>query len=154
MPQFGRRRLVAVPYSALIYTASGKTFTYVQTAPLTYVHKPVHVADLTSSQALLSSGPAPGAAVVTVGPAHADVLRLGRLAPTRVGHGPETVPQREPHRAEPLVGAWSPDHAPRFDRRSPLLGAEGDLRSDPGARSGDRAPTRDRAPTQPAFSST
>lgn len=63
----GRRRLVTIPYSALIYTASGKTFTYVQTAPLTFVHEPVHVADLTGRQALLSSGPAPGAAVVTVG---------------------------------------------------------------------------------------
>jgi len=63
----GRGRLVAIPYSALIYTAGGKTFTYVQTAPLTFMHVPVHVADLTSRQALLSTGPAPGAIVVTVG---------------------------------------------------------------------------------------
>lgn len=63
----GRRRLVAIPYSALLYTADGRTFTYVRAAPLIFVHEPVHVADLTSSKALLSSGPAPGAAVVTAG---------------------------------------------------------------------------------------
>jgi hypothetical protein len=63
----GSRSLDVIPYSALLYTANGKTFTYIRSSPLVYVRQQVIVDHLTSSQAFLSSGPPPGTAVVTVG---------------------------------------------------------------------------------------
>jgi len=63
----GRAALSAIPYAALLYTAAGKTFAYVETAPLVYSRTPVKIKRLTSRQAFVSQGPAPGASVVTVG---------------------------------------------------------------------------------------
>jgi hypothetical protein len=63
----GRDGIYAIPYSALLYTASGKPFTYVEVGPRAYARRSVQVARLTSSEAFLSSGPPPGAAVVTLG---------------------------------------------------------------------------------------
>ena len=63
----GARRLDVIPYSALLYTADGKTFTYVRMSPLVFVRRSVSVDHLTSTEAFLSSGPSPGTAVVTVG---------------------------------------------------------------------------------------
>ncbi len=66
-PARARANLREIPYAALVYSPKGKTFTYVETAPLVYARTPVRVADLTRQDALVTSGPAPGSAVVTVG---------------------------------------------------------------------------------------
>lgn len=57
----------AVPYSAVLYTAKGRTFTYVEVAPHAYTRAPVQIQRISTREAFLSSGPRPGAAVVTVG---------------------------------------------------------------------------------------
>jgi hypothetical protein len=58
-----------IPYSAVVYDTDGSTWTYVNTAPRTYVRAPVTVAAIQDNLALLSAGPPVGAAVVTVGAA-------------------------------------------------------------------------------------
>jgi hypothetical protein len=58
-----------IPYSAVVYDTDGSTWTYVNTAPRTYVRAPITVAAIAGNLALLSAGPPVGAAVVTVGAA-------------------------------------------------------------------------------------
>jgi len=56
-----------VDYSALIYDANGGAAVYTNPEPLVFVRAPVTVDNIQGSQAFLSNGPPPGAAVVTVG---------------------------------------------------------------------------------------
>ena len=56
-----------IPYSAVIYDTDGSTWTYVNTAPRTYVRRPITITGIDGNVAVLSSGPPAGAAVVTVG---------------------------------------------------------------------------------------
>jgi len=56
-----------VDYSALIYDANGAAAVYTNPEPLVFVRAPVTVDNIQGSQAFLSNGPPPGAAVVTVG---------------------------------------------------------------------------------------
>jgi hypothetical protein len=58
-----------IPYSAVVYDTDGSTWTYVNTAPRTYLRQPIAIAAIQGNAAVLSSGPAVGAAVVTVGAA-------------------------------------------------------------------------------------
>jgi hypothetical protein len=58
-----------IPYSAVVYDTDGSTWAYVNTAANTYVRQPVKIAAIEGSAAGLASGPAVGAAVVTVGAA-------------------------------------------------------------------------------------
>jgi hypothetical protein len=58
-----------IPYSAVVYDTDGSTWTYVNTAPRTYVRAPITVAAISGNIALLSAGPPAGTAVVTVGAA-------------------------------------------------------------------------------------
>jgi hypothetical protein len=58
-----------IPYSAVIYDTDGSSWTYVNTAPRTYVRAPITVAAIQGDSALLSAGPPPGTPVVTVGAA-------------------------------------------------------------------------------------
>jgi hypothetical protein len=62
-----QRRLV--PYGALIYDPSGAASVYTNPEPLTYVRAPVTVEGVVGEQAVLTDGPPPGTAVVTVGAA-------------------------------------------------------------------------------------
>lgn len=64
----GRAHTV-IPYSAVIYDTDGSAWTYVNTAPRTYVRHRIAVTHIRGSVAVLSSGPPAGAAVVTVGAA-------------------------------------------------------------------------------------
>jgi hypothetical protein len=64
----GKKRKV-VPYGAVLYDADGKTSVYVSSAPNTYVREPVTVDYIEGDRAVLTSGPAAGTAVVTVGAA-------------------------------------------------------------------------------------
>jgi hypothetical protein len=57
----------AVPYAAVIYDSSGKTWTYTNTDGLVFVRYPITVDRIEADQALLSAGPPVGTLVVTVG---------------------------------------------------------------------------------------
>jgi hypothetical protein len=63
----GRGQRKIVPYGAVLYTADGATFTYTSPEPLVYVRAPIKVARIDGAEALLSTGPPVGSAVVTVG---------------------------------------------------------------------------------------
>jgi hypothetical protein len=58
-----------MPYAALLYGANGDTFAYTSPAPLTYIRSRVTVDRIDGDVVLLSDGPEPGIAVVTVGAA-------------------------------------------------------------------------------------
>jgi hypothetical protein len=50
-----------------VYDTDGSTWTYVESAPRTFVRDRITVASIDGPTAVLASGPAPGAQVVTVG---------------------------------------------------------------------------------------
>jgi len=56
-----------MPYAAVLYDASGATWTYTNPEPLVFVREPVTVDAIRGDQAVLSGGPAAGTPVVTVG---------------------------------------------------------------------------------------
>ena len=56
-----------VPVNAVIYDKDGNTWVYVVTQSLTYQRQAVGIARVDRDTAVLKSGPAPGARVVTVG---------------------------------------------------------------------------------------
>lgn len=60
----GRR---VIPYSAVVYDPEGVAWTYVNTAPLTYVRREVGVTTVDGVAAVLTSGPPIGTKVVSVG---------------------------------------------------------------------------------------
>lgn len=59
--------LKVVPYAAVIYDVSGKTWVYTNPEPLVFVRQSISVNYVEGDQAFLSEGPSPGTAVVTVG---------------------------------------------------------------------------------------
>jgi len=61
--------VAAVPYSALIYDASGSSWVYVSPAPLTFVRQAVSIAAIEGDVAYLTAGPPAGTQVVSVGAA-------------------------------------------------------------------------------------
>jgi hypothetical protein len=56
-----------IPYSAVVYDNDGSTWTYVNIAPRTFLRQRIDVEAIHGSTAVLVSGPAVGAAVVTAG---------------------------------------------------------------------------------------
>lgn len=56
-----------IPYAAVLYDANGDTWTYTNPEPLVYVRQRVTVESIQGGQVVLTGGPAPGTAVVTVG---------------------------------------------------------------------------------------
>ncbi len=58
-----------IPYSALIYDASGGTWVYTNPEPLVFVRAPVSVERIEAPTVKLASGPQPGTQIVTVGAA-------------------------------------------------------------------------------------
>jgi len=56
-----------VPYSAVVYDNDGSTWTYVATTPRTFQRQRIAIGAIDGGTAILVSGPATGAAVVTVG---------------------------------------------------------------------------------------
>ncbi len=73
---------VIVPYSALVYDPTGKTYVFMQRSPLTFVEVPTTVDKITGNSAYLASGPKAGAAVVTVGAEELYGVQTGVLAQT------------------------------------------------------------------------
>jgi outer membrane murein-binding lipoprotein Lpp len=63
----GQGARTTIPYSAVVYDADGSTWTYVTTAERTFVRRSITVRVIDGSTAILTSGPAVGTAVVTVG---------------------------------------------------------------------------------------
>lgn len=60
---------LAVPYGALLYDADGAAWVYTNPEPLVYVREEIEVDRVEDDLVILSSGPAPGTTVVTVGSA-------------------------------------------------------------------------------------
>lgn len=58
-----------IPYDAVLYDASGNTWTYTSPEPLTFIRHQITVESIEDGQAILSAGPPVGMAVVTVGAA-------------------------------------------------------------------------------------
>lgn len=58
---------LVLPYAAVVYDADGGTWAFVELEPRTYQRAPITISSITADRAVLSAGPAPGAAVVTVG---------------------------------------------------------------------------------------
>jgi hypothetical protein len=56
-----------IPYSAVIYDNDGSTWAFVNTSPRTFIRQRITVGAIQGSTAVLAAGPAPGAAVVTLG---------------------------------------------------------------------------------------
>jgi hypothetical protein len=56
-----------IPAAAVLYDASGATFTYISPEPLVFMRNPITVDRIERGQAMLSKGPPAGTAVVTVG---------------------------------------------------------------------------------------
>jgi hypothetical protein len=56
-----------MPYAAVLYDASGGTWTYTNPEPLVFVREPVAIDSIVGDLAVMSGGPAAGTLVVTVG---------------------------------------------------------------------------------------
>jgi len=59
----------SIPYSAVVYDADGATWAFVEIEPRVYQRAPLTISLIEGGRAQLSTAPAPGAAVVTVGAA-------------------------------------------------------------------------------------
>ena len=71
-----------IPYSAVIYDPSGKTYAFTNTAPLTFVEVPITVDHISGNSAYLTTGPKAGAKVVSVGAEELYGVQTGVLAQT------------------------------------------------------------------------
>ena len=58
---------VSIPFSAIVYDASGKAYAFTNPAPLTYTEVPISISRIDGNTAWVKSGPQAGASVVTVG---------------------------------------------------------------------------------------
>lgn len=56
-----------VPYAAVLYDVTGRTYAYANPEPLVFVRVPLNVDVVTGDLAVLTGGPPVGTAVVTVG---------------------------------------------------------------------------------------
>ena len=65
-PAGAKRRLV-IPTSALVFNSQGAPFAYTSPRPRTYVRAPLVIAEFRGLDVVLTTGPAPGTQVVTVG---------------------------------------------------------------------------------------
>lgn len=66
-PSVAAKKLVMVPFQALLYEPDGSTVVYTQTGTDTYTRQFITVAAINGSQVLVSSGLPAGTQVVTVG---------------------------------------------------------------------------------------
>jgi hypothetical protein len=62
-----RGERVVIPYAAVLYDPDGRTWTYTSPKQLVFVRKDISVDRIEGESALLTAGPSPGTAVVTVG---------------------------------------------------------------------------------------
>lgn len=64
-----KRSALEIPYAALMYDGSGKTWVYTSPEPRTYIRAAVTVDKITGDRVQLRSGPPAGTEVVTIGAA-------------------------------------------------------------------------------------
>jgi hypothetical protein len=65
--QSGQGGRTLIPYSAVVYDNDGSTWTYVSTSARSFLRRGITIRAIDGSTAILSSGPAVGTPVVTVG---------------------------------------------------------------------------------------
>lgn len=68
---------MTIPYAAIVYDASGKTWTYVTAQPLVYQRAEITVDEIDGETARLSAGPPAGTQVVTTGAAELYGAEIG-----------------------------------------------------------------------------
>ena len=73
---------MTVPYSAVIYDPSGKTYTFVAIGHLTFVEMPITVDHVDGSTAYLLRGPRAGSQVVSTGAEELYGVQTGVLGQT------------------------------------------------------------------------
>lgn len=73
----GAGSALKIPYGALIYDASGKTWIYTNPEPRTFIRAAVAVDRITGNMVQLNSGPPAGTDVVTVGAAELFGVEFG-----------------------------------------------------------------------------
>ncbi len=73
---------VIVPYSSLIYDASGNTYVFTSLSPLTFAEVPISVDHISGNSVYLRKGPSAGARVVTVGAEELFGVQTGVLEQT------------------------------------------------------------------------
>jgi hypothetical protein len=66
-PVAGQSGALVIPYGALLYDGTGKTWVYVRSKPRTFVRSPITVTDITGNDVTASRGPEVGTPVVTRG---------------------------------------------------------------------------------------
>ena len=66
-----------IPYAAVIYSPDGKAWTFIRESGLAFVRKAISVAEIHGEVATLTSGPAVGTDVVTVGAAEVYGAEIG-----------------------------------------------------------------------------
>jgi hypothetical protein len=69
----------AIPYAAVLYDSNGDTWTYTSPKPFVYIRHEISVDDIKGDLAVLSEGPRPGTAVVTVGSAELWGIEYGQI---------------------------------------------------------------------------
>ena len=73
----GTGSAMTIPYAAVVYDASGKTWTYVNETGLTYKRAEITVSEIDGDTARLTAGPPAGTAVVTIGAAELYGAEIG-----------------------------------------------------------------------------
>lgn len=75
----GRKKVarVVVPYPAVLYDVNGAAWVYTVPEPLVYVRHPIVIDYVDGDRAVLSKGPPPGTAIVTVGVAELYGVEVG-----------------------------------------------------------------------------
>lgn len=73
----GSGSAMTIPYAAVVYDASGKTWTYVNQEALTYMRAEITVVEIDGDTARISAGPPSGAMVVTTGAAELYGAEIG-----------------------------------------------------------------------------
>jgi hypothetical protein len=68
---------MTIPYAAVVYDASGKTWTYVNETALTYKRAEITVSEIDGDTARITAGPPAGTAVVTTGAAELYGAEIG-----------------------------------------------------------------------------
>jgi hypothetical protein len=68
---------MTIPYAAIVYDSTGKTWTYVNESALTYKRAEITVSEIDGETATLTAGPPSGALVVTTGAAELYGAEIG-----------------------------------------------------------------------------
>jgi hypothetical protein len=76
-PVAGAGAQMTIPYAAVVYDASGKTWAYVNESGLTYKRAEITVSEIDGDTARLTAGPPAGTAVVTIGAAELYGAEIG-----------------------------------------------------------------------------